>query len=257
MILKNKSSIIAYYTFREATQNQLFRLTLIGLICLLGIAEFTGDLAVTETHQFQVSLLALIGRWFLIVTVALFVITSMVREFNDKGTEVILSLPVSKQTYYFGKLLGYFSLSVVIVLSLLLLMLLYSDTLPVLIWGMSLICEAAIILTLSMLCLFTFSNITISFIASISFYILSRSIDAIQLISISPILETKTISQEFMTSLVSLIAFVLPDLGRFTRTEWLVYGADVTEMGFILTQTLIYMALLIAAGLFDLSRKQF
>ncbi|NNE38621.1 MAG: ABC transporter permease [Gammaproteobacteria bacterium] len=253
----NKTSTIAYYTFREATQNRLFVLTLIGLVCLLGAAEFVGDLAITETRQFQISLLATIGRWFLVITVALFVITSMIREFNDKGSELILSLPVSKSTYYFGKFLGYFILGVVIAISLSVLMLLYADTIPLAIWLVSLICEAAIVMALSMLCLFTFSNITIAFISTLSFYILSRSIDAIQLISISPILETKTISQDFMASLVSLIAFVLPDLSRFTQTEWLVYGVNVNEMGYILVQTAIYLTLLITAGLFDLARKEF
>lgn len=256
-MLQNKISIIAYYTFREATQNRLFILTLIGLVCLLGIAEFAGDLAITETRQFQVSLLASIGRWFLIITVTLFVITSMIREFNDKGSELILSLPVSKQTYYFGKFLGYFFLAVTIALSLSILMLLYSGTTPLVFWLISLICEATIVMALSMLCLFTFNNITIAFISAISFYILSRSIDAIQLISISPILESQSYSQEFMTSLVSLVAFVLPDLGRFTRTDWLVYGIGANEIGFVLAQTAIYLTLLICAGLFDLSRREF
>ncbi len=257
MMPVNKTTTIAYYTFREATQNQLFVLTLIGLVCLLGVAEFVGDLAISETRQFQISLLANIGRWFLVITVALFVITSMIREFNDKGCDLILSLPVSKPTYYFGKLLGYFLLGLVIALSLSVLMLLYADTQALMIWLISLVCEAVIVMALSMLCLFTFSNITIAFIATISFYMLSRSIDAIQLISVSPILETNTISQEFMTSLVNLIAFVLPDLSRFTRTEWLVYGVNIDEMGFVLVQTAIYLTLLVAAGLFDLSRKEF
>jgi hypothetical protein len=37
----------------------------------------------------------------------------------------------------------------------------------------------------------------------------------------------------------------------------LVYGIEGSDLGFNLLQTLIYLVFLIAAGLFDLSRKQF
>ena len=247
---------IAYYTFREATQNRLFRLTIVGLICLLGVAEFTGELAITETRDVQAALIGSLARWFLLVTSALFVITSMVREFNDKGTELILSLPVSKVSYYFGKFFGFIFLSLVISVSLCLILILYVDIGPLLVWLVSLICEAAIIISLSMLCLFTFNNITIAFIAVIAFYILSRSIEAIQLLSTSPILETNTFSQEFMTLLVNGIAYVLPDLNLFSRSEWLVYGIEEVNLVVIIIQTGIYLSLLISAGLFDLSRKE-
>jgi ABC-type transport system involved in multi-copper enzyme maturation permease subunit len=255
--MKNKTGIIAYYTFREGTQNRLFRLTLVGLLCLLGIAEFTGELAITETRNVQAALLASFSRWFLVMTSALFVITSMVREFNDKGTEQILSLPVSKTGYYFGKFLGFMSLSLVIAISICLILSLYTEFTWLVVWFISLICETAIIIGVSMLCMFTFSNITISFMAVIAFYLLSRTMEAIQLLSTSPILESNSFSQDFMTALVNGIAYFLPDLNRFSNSEWLVYGIEGSDLGFNLLQTLIYLVFLIAAGLFDLSRKQF
>jgi ABC-type transport system involved in multi-copper enzyme maturation permease subunit len=254
--MTNKVETIAFYTFREATQNRLFRLTFVGLICLLGVAEFTGELAITETRPIQAALLASMGRWFLVMTSALFVVTSMVREFNDKGTELILSLPVSKMTYYFGKYLGFVALSVVMSISICLLLLLYAEPLALLVWYISLVCETAIIISLSMLCLFTFSNVTVSFMVVISFYILSRSMEAIQLLSATPILETNTFSQEFMTGLANVIAFLLPDLNNFSKSDWLVYGIEDSNITLILMQTIIYLAILISAGIFDLSRKE-
>ena len=255
--MKNKVAIIAFYTFKEGTRNRLFRLTLAGLLCLLGIAEFTGELAVTETRDVQAALLGSFSRWFLIMTSALFVITSMVREFNDKGTEQILSLPVSKTGYYFGKFSGFICLSLVIAVSISLILTLYTDINWLAVWFVSLVCETAIIISVSMLCMFTFSNITISFMVVIAFYLLSRSMEAIQLLSTSPILDSDSFSQEFMTALVNGIAYFLPDLNRFSNSEWLVYGIEDSNLGFNLIQTVIYLAVLIAAGLFDLSRKEF
>ena len=47
---------IAVFTFREAVRNRLFRLTLAGMVCLLGLTEFIGDLAVTERAATQAAL---------------------------------------------------------------------------------------------------------------------------------------------------------------------------------------------------------
>jgi ABC-type transport system involved in multi-copper enzyme maturation permease subunit len=239
---------IAWYTFREATQNRLFRLTFAGLVCLLGIAEFTGELAITETREIQAALLASIARWFLVVTSSLFVITSMVREFNDKGTELILSLPVSRVTYYFGKFIGFIALSLAISFSVCLILFLYTEPSFLFTWYASLVCEIAIIIAMSMLCLFTFNNVTVSFIVVVAFYIL--------LLSTSPILETKTFSQEFITAVVNAVAFMMPDLARFSRSDWLVYGIADANLRMVILQTVIYLILLVAAGLFDLSRKE-
>lgn len=251
-----KLTTIARYTFVEALRNRLFLLSLIGLVCLFGIAEFAGELAITESRQIQAALVATSTRWFLVITCALFVITSMVREANDKGIELILSLPVSRASYYFGKYCGFLLLAgVVLALSGLLLML-YTDLTSLTVWLLSLLCEIAIIIAASMLCLFTFSNITVAYIAVLSFYLLSRSIAAIQLLSTSPILESEDYSQQFMNQLVDMVAWVLPDLDTFTRSDWLVYGIADVSLSPVLLQTVVYLMILFAAGLFDLYRKE-
>jgi hypothetical protein len=55
---------------------------------------------------------------------------------------------------------------------------------------------------------------------------------------------------------VNLLALLLPDLSRFTGTAWLLDGAGGgAALAYVAGQTLIYGALLAAAGLFDLYRK--
>lgn len=253
--MKNPAVAIAYYTFQEAVRNRLFILTIVGLVCLFGITEFIGELAVTETARIQALLIGSGVRLFAICTVSLFVITSTVREFNDKGFELILSLPIPRYSYFFGKFCGFLLLAFVITAAAGALLLIYSDATYVLAWSVSLIAELAIMIALSLLLLLTFSNITVSFILVLAFYLLARSMDAIQLIARSPILEFHTLSQEFMNRLVDAVAFLLPELHNFTRSDWLVYGASWPELGAVAVQTLIYVALLSAAGLFDLYRK--
>jgi len=255
MLMKHPVLTIARFTFYEAVRNRLFMLTLAGLVCLLGLTEFVGELAITETNNIQAILIGAGMRLFAVATVALFVITSMVREFNDKGFELIAALPMPRSSYYFGKFLGFFMLSLVIAVATALLLLIYSPVTAVLFWLLSLACELAIVISLSLLCLFTFSNVTVAFMVVICFYILSRSINTIQLISNSPIMEFYTFSQQFLRLATDAIAFMLPGLHDFTKSEWLVYGVGWQSLWPVLIQTAVYLLLLSAAGLFDLYRK--
>ena len=253
--MKSPAAAIARYTFQEALRNRLFGLTLAGLVCLLGVTEFIGELALTETAAIQALLVGSGMRLFAVCTVSLFVITSTVREFNDKGFELLLSLPIPRHSYFLGKFCGFLLLALVIAAAAAALLLLYSDVASVMVWLVSLISELAIMIALSLLLLLTFSNITVSFILALAFYLLARSMAAIQLIARSPILETDTLSQAFMNHLVDAAAFLLPELHNFTRSDWLVHGVSWQALGVVAGQTLIYVVLLSAAGLFDLYRK--
>jgi ABC-type transport system involved in multi-copper enzyme maturation permease subunit len=248
-------TIIAGYTFLEGLRNRVFGLSAVGLVCLFGLTEFVGDLAITESSQIHALFIGSGMRLFTVATVALFVITSMTREMNDKAFELILSLPVARSTYYFGKLLGYYALAFIMILLTGALLSVFVGLGQASVWALSLFCELGLVIAVSLLCLFTFSNVTVSFIVVMTFYFLARSIHAIQLISSSPILEFKTFSQEFMRFLVNAIAFLLPDLYDFTRSDWLVYGIQGHGLYHVLLQTAIYLPLLVAAGLFDLYRK--
>ncbi|MBI1732979.1 MAG: ABC transporter permease [Gammaproteobacteria bacterium] len=254
--MPNLIAPIAVYTLREAVRNRLFGFTLAGMVCLLGLTEFVGELAVTEQRQIQAALIGAGIRLFTVCTVCLFVVTSTVREFNDKGFELILSLPIPRASYFLGKCAGFLGLALIISAAGALLLLLYSTPGAVLLWYLSLAGELLMLIALSLLCLFTFGNVTVACVLVLAFYLLSRSMETILLVSMSPILETHSFSQEFMNTLVEGIAFVVPELHRFARSEWLIYGADWSALPAIGAQTVIYGALLAAAAMFDLYRKE-
>ena len=255
MKIQKSEYVIAFYTFQEGLRNRLFTMTAIGLVCLFGLTEFIGDLSITEARQIQASLAGSIMRLFAVVTVILFVLTSMTREINDKGLELILAMPLKRSSYYLGKFIGHYGLAVVIIMLAALLLLLYAEPVDVMAWGFSLICEIGVLIALSMLCQFTFSNVTVSFVVAMAFYLLARSNAAIQLVSGNPLLEIDTLSQDFMKLLLDGIALVMPDMADYTRSEWLVYGFEPAALYRVIVQTVIYMPLLLAAGLFDLYRK--
>jgi len=249
--------VIAKFTFLEAVRNRLFFLALTGLVCAYGLSEFISELAITESREFVTSFLAFSLRFFCVFVIGLFVVTSIVREFNDKGFEYILALPYPRYIYYFGKFLGFGLLAVVVVLSVSVILLFYAGLISTLFWCLSLVFELLIVVALSLLFTFTFKQITPAFSGVMAFYLLSRSMETIQLISDSPMLQTNTLSQEFINTLLDIIAFLMPRLDIFTRTEWLVYGnMDMSVLYTNLLQTIIYVILLSACSLFDLYRME-
>lgn len=247
---------IAYYTLLEALRNRLLWLLVGVLLAGFGLAEFLGAVAITETRQFQSGFMGALLRAFAVFVLSLFVITSMVREFNDKGLELVLSFPIPRSSYLFGKLVGYAGLALVIAAVSALCLLAYAPGFQALLWALSLTMELLIVIAVSLLCLFTFSHVTLALSAVMAFYLLSRSMTAIQLMGHFPVIAPETVAQDVIVGFLDALAFLLPDLDRFTASEWLIYHtAGWAELLPIAGQTLIYLSLLCAAALFDLYRK--
>lgn len=248
---------IAKYSIWESIRDKFLIFIIIGVVVLFSLSLFIGELAITEGVQMQSAILASALRLFSVFTMGLFVITSMIREFNDKGFELILSHPVPRSEYYFGKFSGFSVVAFLISLMCFLCLCFYVPIDIALVWSSSLLCELLIIIALSLLSMFSFNSITISFSVVMAFYFLCRSIEVIQLISDSPILSLGMMSHKFMNGLLDTIAYIIPNLNAFTQTDWLIYASDMKEDLFIvINQTLIYVILLSSLALFDLYRKE-
>lgn len=240
----------------EALRGRMVWLLAAIVLSGLGLAEFTGDVAITESRE---TVRGLLGAWLrvsAVFVVALFVVTSMVRDWNDKGIELVLALAVPRSVYLFGRLAGYWSVALVAALVCGVVMLLYVSPGQAALWTASLACELILVAALAVLCLLTFSQVTLGMSAVIAFYLLARSIAAIQLIGQNPLLGLESTSQIAINGLLSAIAFLLPDLDRFTRSEWLVYeSAAWGDLAVVALQTAVYLLLLCGASMFDLQRK--
>jgi len=246
---------IALYTLLEALRNRLSWLVLVVALLGIGLSGFLNEMALTESQQTQVALLAAFYRFAAAFLLATFVVTSMVREFNDKGLELLLSLSLPRAAYLLGKLAGFACLAVLPAMSFGLLTLFFSSTEQSVLWTISLICELWIVAAFAMLCVLSFNQIMAALSATMGFYLLARSITALQFIATEAQLDSST-SQQFMAMVMKAISAVIPHLDTFTKTEWLVYQTgQFSELQNILLQSLICISLLLGAALFDLYRK--
>jgi ABC-type transport system involved in multi-copper enzyme maturation permease subunit len=247
--------IIARYTLLEALRNRLIWLIVIVIFAAIGLTGFLSELALTEKREIQLALLAALLRFAAIFLLATFVVASMVRESNDKGLELILALPIPRAGYLFGKMAGFAALAVIMAILFGLLITLLAPPLPSLLWTLSLILECWIVIAFSVLCVLSFNQVMPTLSAVMGFYLLARSITALQLISSQP-LNDNTLSQQSISLLIHGLSALLPHFDAYTRTDWLVYhtGNWATILP-LLEQSAIYLVFLSGAALFDLYRK--
>ncbi len=246
---------IAYYTLLEALRNRLVWLIVAVALAGLGLGGFLDSLAITESRQVQAALVAAFARLGAVFMLATFVVTSMAREFNDKGQELLLALALPRAAYLLGKLLGYAAIALVPATLFGLLMLLYAPPLQAALWTVSLLCELWIVAGFGLLCILTFKNVMAALGAALAFYLGARSVAAFQLMAHGQTGEHGA-SQRVIGAVFDALGAILPRLDQFTRTEWLVYHSGaVAELPAIVAQTAICMALIGAVALFDLYRK--
>jgi len=233
---------ISRFTVIESLRNRLLLLSFLVIGISFAMVEFVGDLAITEHRVTQAAILAAFLRMSAVVMVTLFVVSSTVRELHDKTLEMILAMPIRRGTYYLGKLLGYFYIAALIALIFAALLLLYADAEQVSIWMISLFFELVLVVALSLVMLFTFSQMPSALTAVFIIYGAARIVTSIFLMAKYPIVAHTSVAQQFMDAFIELLTWLLPDLHRFTQTEWLTYNtADWSTLLPLLGQTLIYV----------------
>jgi len=249
---------ISKFTIIESMRNRLLWLSVLMMIIGFVLVEFVGDLAIAEHKATQLAVLAVFLRLSAVLLIALFVVSSSLRELQDKTLEMILAMSIRRSSYYLGKLLGYIQLAVLMAIVFALLLMIYAPFEQVLIWMISLMLELVLVVALALVMLFTFKQTPAALTGVFLVYLASRVMNTLYLMSQHPIISNDGIGQKFIDGFVGMMTWVLPNLSRYTQTEWLVYGsADWSQLLPVLVQTMIYLALLSSVALFDFYRKNF
>ena len=249
---------LAGITLLEAARNRLFWLAAIAVGVALGLAQFLNQLAITESLEIQVALLAALLRVAAVFIVATFIITSMVREANDKVTELMLSQPAPRTSYFLGKFAGYGLVAVILALAFALPLALLAPTAGLIAWAASLVCELLIVTSVSLFCVISLTQVLSAFAATAGFYFLSRSMAAMQVIAGASLTSGHTFADTAINRIVDAIALLLPSLDRMVRTDWLVNaGPALGETLGFLAQSAVYVLVIACAALFDLHRKNY
>jgi len=249
---------IARFTLLEAARSRLSWLVL-GAVLVLSLASLlVRELAITDSQRLQLAFLATALRATSALLTAAFIISSLQREFNDKVPALVLALDVPRSHFVLGKAAGLSLAAMFIALTCALPLALLAPAAAWWPWTVSLMLESAIVAAVSLFCGISLSSVTAGLLFTIGFYVLAKSLAAIQLISHAS-LNAATLSQRYMTGLLDTLALLLPRLEQFAPTGWLVEGLvdgiESAGLAGLALQALLFVALVTSAAMIDLYRK--
>ncbi|MEO7727221.1 MAG: ABC transporter permease [Burkholderiales bacterium] len=253
---RQQIATLARFTLLEAWRTRLLWLFVITLAIVWCGAYFAQQLAITESTRIHITLTAAASRMVSVFVLSLYILTTLVRELNDKGLELTLSFDLRRADYILGRLLGFALIALLMALVAGALQWMLAPLSAVLQWTASLTLELLLVAAMSLFCVLTFTQLmpAASFVAG--FYLLSRAMASIQLISAAPIIDDKSLSHQAIVWTIDLLALVLPAMDRFTQSGWLADGAaGWPAVGACAAQAVVYTALLVAAAMFDFYRR--
>jgi len=254
----NFTGRITRMTLMEAWRSRLAWVVAAIAVGALAAAQFLSQVSIIEADQVQAALVGALLRAAAAFLVATFVIASMVRESNDKVAELLLSQAVPRWKYVFAKLSGYGLVACLVAAGVAIPLAGIRLTSGVAFWALSLACELLIVMSVSLFCVLSLTQMLPAFAATAGFYLLARSVDAMQAIATGPLGTGSGWVDATVASLVRGIALVMPGLDRFAQTRWLIdLPPSGTELGLMALQTVLYLGLIGAASLFDLYRKNY
>ena len=249
------AAILARSILLEARRGGLPWLAAASIVAGLALAAFLSQVTLTESLALQAAILAALLRACAVFLIAAQVATSTLREINDKGLELMLSLPLSRSAQYLGRLAGFAGCGLVLAFAFALALLPWAPPAAAALWGLSLACEVALVAAAALFFAMTLAQLVPAIAATAGLYLLARSMAAIQAIASGPVADT-TLTGRIARFSVDAIALLLPRLDQVTRTEWLLYGVpSAGAWAAAVGGLVLYGLLLVAAGLFDFHRR--
>src|SRR5262245_8574668 len=249
------AAILARLVLLEARRGGLPWLAAAGLAAALALGAFLSQVAITEAGPLQVAVVAALLRALAVCFVAVQVSASVMREMNDKGLELTLSLPLTRASQYLGRLAGHAAMAASLALVFALPLLIWASPGAVAVWALSLALEGTLVAAAALFFTLTLAQPVPAIAATAGLYLLARSMAAIQAIAAGPLVEP-TFANQAARFCVDTVALLLPRLDAVTRSEWLLQGqpaAGAFASG--MAALVVYIALLAAAGLFDFHRR--
>ena len=268
MNLKTTSAIVKF-TLLEVLRTRLwlFAIGVVVTICL--VAEFSASLAITESFEYRIMTFAALIRVAAVFIITLFVSSSVIREFDDAVFDLVISRPVSRTNWYLSKQLGFFVVALLLAMICAMPLIYFGGhelvASQLMMWWSSFFAELSIVTAASIACAITLRNTTMTITVVLAFYLLSRVVGALVLMSTRAAEEIAQPANLLVANSMRALSYLLPNLDRYANPDWLLAATTTistnlstnpsADIVYVLVQTVIYVLLLSSVGLFDLYRR--
>ncbi|MBL8381992.1 MAG: ABC transporter permease subunit [Burkholderiales bacterium] len=247
---------LAGATLAEAIHSRVIATALLAAIAAAAAGMFAASLALTDGAGIGAAVQGWLARIGAVFVLATFAVSSVVRDTDDKGLELVLSMPIPRSAYLLGKWAGMALAALALATLVAASLLPHAAPRAAAAWGASLFLELIIVASAGLLCAVTFASVVGSLAALAAFYSLARTMAAMIAIGHGNVAPAD--SPLFHAATVGLhgIAALLPRLDMYAPTAWLVTpGAELHGLPNMALQAAVYTIALLAAAAIDLSRK--
>lgn len=268
---------LVLYVLTAALRDRLLVTLALLIAAGAGLGAFLGSAAMTEQDSFSTVFGAGGLRFLGVIGIVLFVCFYMRRAFESKEVEFMLARPMSRLTYLFSHAFAFIILAALVALAVSLVLLLSGapHAAGLMIWGLSLLAEYAVMTVAALFFSVVLSSAAGAAMATLGFYALARLIGTLIGIARHP---PENILFAVLNNIVELISVFIPRFDLMGQTSWLVYGFDgaggislrddagwlaqqltvyAGAGGFILIQCAVFVSLLLAAAAYDFTRREF
>lgn len=248
------------YVVIGALRDKLILSLFLLLLVSLSMALFFGSSAIVEQDQFTLIFASGGLRFASVLGLVLFVVFFMRRSFDTKDIEFVLSRPVSRISFILSYACGFSIIALLFGISVFGAVLAVSPHLidtGHFLWGASVILEFIIMANVALFFSMILSSSAGAALACFGFYILSRMMGQILGI-IQSGLTGETTQSHMLESGMFLVSILMPRLDLMGQTSWLLYGlSEYFWYGYTLIQTVLFVALILLAAIWDLLKRQF
>lgn len=247
---------LARFAWLEAWRTRLFVVVAALALLLVLAGVFVEALMLADARRAQVAVLAALLRLCAATVVGLHVASSFLREVQDKGTELLLSLDMTRAEFLAGKAAGYVAVAIAVAAVCALPVLVLAPSAAACVWAIGLACEAALLALATLFAVVTLRHLLPAVLFAVAFYVLARAMPAALLIARATPLSGPSAAHAWLEHVLSAIALVLPPLDRFASADALANGtAAWSALASIAMATVVAGAVLFAAAAFDLYRR--
>ncbi len=249
---------IARFTLLESLRTQLAWMVACTLLAVVIGALLLEQVAITESARIRSVFLAAACRLSMTVLLCQYVVASVVREFNDQAIALVLSLSVHRSALYAGKLAGFCSIALGIVVLTGAILAVGGETQRLPAWCALLFAELSLMAGVALFCAFGTRHALSATLLCAGFYVIARSMAALERLTDAQLAFEDSAFDRVAHLAVQILSRILPDLSAFARSEWLADATPPTHAVIVaLVQSALYLVFTAAAGIHDLKRRSF
>tara|TARA_R110000868_G_scaffold53617_6_gene168006 strand:- start:1012 stop:1764 length:753 start_codon:yes stop_codon:yes gene_type:complete len=239
-----------------ALRDRLF-VSLYGLLAItFVIAIYLSGGAIAETDRMAVVYAAGGARVMLMMGFTVFVAFHLERLYETRELEALLSRAISRETFIVAYWIGMAFNAALILLPVAAVIFFFQLSMSgAVLWMGSVLLESLVVIAFAIFCGVSLERAIPTIFVTVGFYALARLIGFFVGITHGIV---KSDVNQVADPIMEYLSYLVPRLDLVGQTRWLVYGPDSLNIGGVIAaQLAVYVALLLAAAMFDLRKKHF